>query len=123
MLVIFAVVDLGEAVRFYRTAFGWRPTIETPVFVELFVADGIHLGLYQRDAFAANVGATPAALASGITASELYLRRDDADDVVLHLERMGAPILSPMAMRAWGEEAAYFADPDGNVVAVARTRS
>ncbi len=32
----------------------------------------------------------------------------------------GARELSPLAPRDWGDEAAYFADPDGNVLAVAR---
>jgi len=35
---------------------------------------------------------------------------------VLHRRRL----LSPLAARPWGHEAAYFADPDGNVVVVAR---
>jgi hypothetical protein len=30
------------------------------------------------------------------------------------------PAAQPRAERGWGDEAAYFADPDGNVVAVAR---
>ena len=29
--------------------------------------------------------------------------------------------LSPLVDRSWGEQAAWFADPDGNVVAVAQT--
>ena len=29
--------------------------------------------------------------------------------------------LSPLAPRDWGDEAAYFADPDGVVIAVARS--
>src|SRR5207244_3574714 len=32
----------------------------------------------------------------------------------------GARPLSPRAPRVWGDEAAYFADPDGHVVAVSR---
>jgi catechol-2,3-dioxygenase len=36
-----------------------------------------------------------------------------------HLECAGARRLSPRQQRGWGDEAAYFADPDGNVFAVA----
>jgi hypothetical protein len=31
-------------------------------------------------------------------------------------------MLSPLALRDWGDEAAYFSDPDGHVVVVARRR-
>ena len=36
------------------------------------------------------------------------------------LTARGARCLSPLAPRPWGDEAAYFEDPDGNVVVVAR---
>lgn len=32
----------------------------------------------------------------------------------------GGRPLSPLQPRSWGEEAAWFADPDGNVIAVAQ---
>jgi uncharacterized glyoxalase superfamily protein PhnB len=36
------------------------------------------------------------------------------------LEAAGARPLKELAPQSWGEEAAWFADPDGNVVAVAQ---
>ncbi len=36
------------------------------------------------------------------------------------MERAGGRLLSARAARAWGDEAAYFADPEGNVLVVAR---
>jgi uncharacterized glyoxalase superfamily protein PhnB len=90
------------------------------VYVELD-APGVRVGLYLRAGFAANTG-VPAAGAppTGTTATELYLAVDDLDAAVSGLRRAGAVELSPAARRAWGDEVAYFADPDGNVVAVAR---
>jgi uncharacterized glyoxalase superfamily protein PhnB len=39
---------------------------------------------------------------------------------VNRLTAAGARVLSPVAPRDWGDDAAYFADPDGNVIVVAR---
>jgi len=47
------------------------------------------------------------------------VRVDDLDGTLERLREPGARPLSPRADRNWGDEAAYFADPDGNVLAVA----
>lgn len=114
-LVILAVDDLARAVSFYRIALGFMPAIETPVYVEL--REGI--GLYQRDGFARNVG-EEAGRVSGITATELYFRVPDVDVACARLTSAGGRLLSGLAPRPWGERVAYYADPDGNVVAVAQ---
>lgn len=119
VLTILAVDDLARAARFYREALGWEQTVDTPVYVEL--ADGMRLGLYLRDGFARNTGLTPQGRpAHGTTATELYLHVDDVAEAGERLRIAGAMELSPAAARPWGDEAAYFADPEGNVVVVAR---
>lgn len=120
-LVILAVQELTPATRFYVQAFGWSVAVETPVYVELALPDGMRLGLYQRDAFARNTGvpATPR-VAGHTTAAELYLTVDDLDAAVARLAEMDAPCRSPLAPRPWGDTAAYYEDPDGNVVVVSR---
>ena len=45
---------------------------------------------------------------------------DDLPSAVARLEAAGARALSALAARPWGDEAAYFADPCGNVIVVAR---
>lgn len=119
--VILAVTDLPRAVAFYRAVTGWAPRIEAPVFVELAGPQGVGLGLYLRGGFAVNTGvAAAAAPVEGTTATELYLHVADLDAAVARCEAAGATPLSARAVRGWGDEAAYFADPDGNVVVVAR---
>jgi uncharacterized glyoxalase superfamily protein PhnB len=54
-----------------------------------------------------------------ITATELYLHVDDLDAAIERLRAAGASELAPAAPRPWGDTAAYYADPDGNVIAVA----
>ena len=52
--------------------------------------------------------------------TELYVMVDDLALAIVRLRKARARPLSRRAPREWGHEAAYFADPDGNVVAVAR---
>ena len=119
-LLILAVGDLARAKRFYDAAFGWEVAVDLPVFVEYRVGPGVGVGLYTRDGYARNTGAAPAAIPAGaIAATELYLRVDDLGAAARRVEAAGGRLLSPAARRVWGDEAAYFADPDGNVVAVA----
>jgi uncharacterized glyoxalase superfamily protein PhnB len=47
----------------------------------------------------------------------------DVKEAMDSLRGAGAKALSPLAKRGWGHEAAYFADPDGNIVAVAQPAS
>ena len=118
-ITILAVADLGRAAALYEALLGAPRSVDTPVYVELPVSAGHRLGLYQREGFARNTGELPAAIA-GIAPAELYLRCDDVMAAIEVLERCGARPLSPLGPRPWGYEAAYFADPDGFVVAVAR---
>lgn len=120
-LVILAVSDLARASRFYRDVFGWSAAVEVPVYVELAPPDGARLGLYARDAFVKNTHApTSPRLDGHTTATEVYVTVDDLDAAVARLEGAGAARLSPTAPRPWGDTAAYYEDPDGNVVVVAR---
>jgi RimJ/RimL family protein N-acetyltransferase/catechol 2,3-dioxygenase-like lactoylglutathione lyase family enzyme len=118
-LTILAVPDLARAVAFYRAALDWPVIVETPVYVELAHA-GRRLGVYRRDGFAQNTGRPPAAVADHETASaELYFYCD-LDVAIEAMERAGAECLSPRAARSWGDEAAYYRDPFGHVIVLAR---
>jgi catechol 2,3-dioxygenase-like lactoylglutathione lyase family enzyme len=120
VLTILAVDDVARATAFYRDAFGWPETVAVPIYAELALPGGMRLGLYARDGFARNTGRAPARVPAGhLTATELYLHVDDLDGAIGRLRAAGAAELSPRARRDWGDDAAYFADPDGNVVVVA----
>jgi predicted enzyme related to lactoylglutathione lyase len=121
--VIFAVEDLSRSLEFYERAFAWprNPRIDFANYVDLHPPDGGSLGLYERDGFAATVGAEPADTPAGrVPPAYLYVRVDDASATVSALEAAGGRSLSPLTTREWGEDAAWFADPDGNVVAIAQ---
>lgn len=122
-ITILAVRDLARSVAFYDVAFGWPHVVDAPVYVELDAgggAKGARVGLYERNGFGRNTGRAPTEIAPGeLAPTELYLRTDDLDDAIGRLRQAGATQLSARSARPWGDEAAYFADPDGNVVVVA----
>ncbi len=119
-LLILAVEDLPRAAAFYDAAFGWEVGWNEPVYREYRLPGGTGLSLYARAGFAANTGLTPAAVPPGATTStEIYLRVADLEAACARLRAAGARELSPPADRVWGDRAAYFADPDGNVIGVA----
>jgi predicted enzyme related to lactoylglutathione lyase len=123
-LTILAVEDLQCAVAFYTSAFGWPQIVDAPVYAEFELPGVMRLGLYQREGYGRNTGQVPARLPAGeITGTELYLYPDDLAEAVQRLEAAGARKLSDLVARDWGDEAAYFADPEGNVLVVARPTS
>ena len=121
VLTILAVEELQPSVEFYRAAFGWDVEVETPVYVELRVPGGQRIGLYQREGFGRNTGQVPTKIPAGeLAPCELYFFAEDLDAAMAQLTRAGARELSPRSLRPWGDEAAYFADPTGNVLVLAR---
>lgn len=120
VLTIVAVEDVARASRFYASAFGWERLVEVPPYVEFALPEGRRFGVYDRRAFAANTGVLPALPPAGATTgAEIYLHVDDVAAAACALEAAGARLLSPASARGWGDLAAYYADPDGNVVVVA----
>ena len=123
--MILAVTDVSRSVEFYERAFGWprNERINYQNYVELLPPDGGALGLYNRDGYASEVGAEPANVAADgkVSPAYVYVRVEDVEATVATVEASGARLLSPLADRSWGERAAWFADPDGNVIAVAQS--
>jgi catechol 2,3-dioxygenase-like lactoylglutathione lyase family enzyme len=122
MQVIFAVADLARSLEFYERALGWprNEAIDFTNYVEFLPPDGGALGLYEREGYAELVGAEPAEIPEGrVSSAYLYVRVDDVEATARDVEAAGGGALGELAPRPWGETAAWFADPDGNVVAVA----
>ena len=118
---ILAVADLSKSHEFYTQAFGWKLRVDAPVYKEFLLPNGRGIGLYQRESFAHNTGQLPEQIGSGkISATELYFHVPDLAAAMEKLTKAGARKLSDPAPRDWGDEVAYFADPDGNVIAIAR---
>jgi predicted enzyme related to lactoylglutathione lyase len=122
-LLILAVSDLERAVHFYKAAFGWPKSLQAPAYAELAMPGGLRLGLYRREPFGANTGTVPVPVPQGSLAPvELYFQTDDVETAIARVSEAGGRTLSPLSERSWGDDAAYFADPDGNVIVIARPR-
>lgn len=122
MQVIFAVGDLTRSLAFYEQAFDWprNERIDYPDYVELHTPDGGTLGLYDRRGYEAMVGAEAAEPSGGrVSPAYVYVRVEDARAAADRIEAAGGRPLSPLDPHSWGETAGWFADPDGNVIAVA----
>lgn len=121
VLTILAVADVDRARQFYEMAFGWPLRVDVPVYAEFELPDGRGLGLYQREAFSRNTGAMPVGLTEDqISGTEIYLRCENLEAAIVTALTAGARLLAERAKRDWGDEAAYLADPDGNVLVLAR---
>jgi lactoylglutathione lyase len=121
VLTILAVTDLQAMAGFYDEALGWPRRVDVPVFVEFELPDGRGLGVYQREGFAQNTGVAPAVIPDGaISGTEIYLHCPDLEGAIERMKAAGARELAPLAPRDWGDEAAYFADPEGHVLVLAR---
>jgi predicted enzyme related to lactoylglutathione lyase len=121
-LVILAARDLAAMKAFYLAVLGWQQVVDVPVYAELQADDGMRLGLYADDHFALNVGVFPPR-SGGLTRTEIYLHCDELDAAIERAAAAGARPLSPRGPRSWGDEAAYFSDPEGNVLVLARPLS
>lgn len=116
-LTLLAVTDVAASTRWYRAALGWPIRVQLPVYVELALPDGRGLGLYQRQGFERNTHKPVAPVTPGTTtATELYLTCADLDAAIARMDAAGATQLAPRMAKPWGDDAAYYQDPDGNVV-------
>lgn len=124
VLTVLAVDDVQRSATFYTTAFRWKVTVDAPTYVELALPGAMRVGLYRRDGFARNTGVPAATVPDGtVSPAEIYLHADDLQATIDRVTPAGGRMLSPLAPRDWGDDAVYFADPDGHVVVVARPRS
>ncbi len=74
-----------------------------------------------EESFAMNPGQQPHMVPEGsITSTDFYFHTQNLEDIIKRLETHGARLLSSLARRDWVDEAAYYSDPDGNVIAVGR---
>lgn len=112
-LVTLAAADIDRGRAFYESL-GWPCGFHNDD-VAFFQLNGMVFGLYRRDAFAAEVGAKPAAFASSGFALAYNVRdKADVDAVLAAAERAGAAVIVPAHEAPWGGRTGYFTDPDGH---------
>ena len=117
---ILYVQDQQRSRDLYRVLLDREPVLDVPGMTE-FDLGGCKLGLMPASGIARII--TPALphpdAGHGVPRCELYLRVDDLDATIARAVQAGLVVISSVADRDWGDRVAYFADPDGHVIALA----
>lgn len=112
--VTLAVADLEASRRFYCDGLGWEPAFtDGEEVIMIQVGEALVLSLWERTAFAAEVG-EPAPAAAGmppITLAHNVVTPNEVDAVLETARAAGAEV-GPAERRPWGGYTGYFADPD-----------
>ncbi len=118
--IILYVSDQARSATFYSTLLGKAPALDVPGMTE-FDLGGCTLGLMPEAGIARIIsGPLPHPTSgAGIPRCELYLLVDDLDATMRMATEAGALLVDAAAPRDWGHRVAYFADPDGHVIALA----
>ena len=121
--LIFFVADQEVSTAFHRAVLDTPPTLDVPGMTEFVLPGGNVLGLMPQANIDRLLGHAVTGLAdpASVPRAELYLVVDDPEAYLARAIAAGARELSPLAPRDWGHLAGYCTDPDGHVIAFART--
>ena len=118
-MITLGVRNLAESVKFYEEGLGF-PRLDSPPEVAFFTLNGTWLGLYGRDALAAD--ATVPAEGSGFESFTLAHNVDSetgVDEIINQAIEAGATLVKKPEKVFWGGYSGYFKDPDGHLWEVA----
>ncbi len=125
VMTILYVADQKRSRDFYRAILDKEPLLDVPGMTEFPLCEGATLGLMPDQGTVSFLGKNlpPAESGRGIPRCELYLFVDDPEKCYGSLiEAKGKPVSEPQK-RPWGDVVAYGADPDGHVLAFAKSSS
>ena len=112
-LVTLGVADLARSRAFYE-ALGWRSTSKADEGVVFFQSGGMVLGLWSRDALAADSGVVDGGGWGGVTLAHNVGSPAAVDAVIEAARAAGATIPRAGAETFWGGYSGAFIDPDGH---------
>ncbi len=119
---ILYVADRSRSTAFYSALLGEPPVLDVPGMTEFALGDGCKLGLMPENGIARIISGPlrHPSEGNGIPRCELYLLVDDLEAAIAGAESAGAALVDVSAERDWGHRVAYYADPDGHVIALAQ---
>ena len=123
--VVIGVKDLERAKKFYGEGIGCPIDVNSPAFVAFKLGDGsASLGLYKREALAADAGVEPAGSGfTGMTLHYIVQSTQQVDEVLAQAKSAGAIVTKPAQKSQWGGYFGWFSDPDGYLWKVAASAS
>jgi predicted enzyme related to lactoylglutathione lyase len=112
--IVLGVEDLGRSKKFYADGMGCSIEQDYPNFVSFNLGEGSSsLGLYQRDAAAAEAGVSPKGSGyRGVSLHYIVDSKDAVDEAMRAAVDAGGSVVKEMTATEWGAFG-YFADPDG----------
>lgn len=118
-MITLGVRDLAVSARFYEEGLGF-PRMDSPPEVAFFTLNGTWLGLYGREALAADANVPPEgggfesfALAHNVESEA------EVDALIRQAVEAGATLVKQPEKAFWGGYSGYFKDPDGHLWEVA----
>ena len=122
-LFIIYVQDQARSRAFYETILDTKPVLDVPGMTEFSLTDTSSLGIMTEQGIAGLLGdeVPHPRTGNGIPRCELYLLVTDPAEHYDRLQTAGGKPISPPEPRSWGDLTAYGADPDGHIVAFARS--
>ncbi len=122
-MIILYVADQQLSRNFYGKLLQSEPALDVPGMTEFSLSQGLKLGLMPENGIARILGdKTPhPSTGHGIPRCELYLLNDNHIEMYQSALDSGAIEVSPVQERNWGHSVGYVSDPDGHIIAFAKT--
>lgn len=123
MMCIIYVADQEKSRSFYEKVFGIGPVLHVPGMTEFQLNDQVLLGIMpEENIYRLLEEKIPHPKeASKIPRCELYLFVEDPDQCLEKLIEAGGIPISEGSIRSWGHYVSYGLDPDGHILAFAKT--
>lgn len=119
-LITLCVADVAKATRFYESLGFTKSKSASQDEVSFFLAGGIVLALWGRQAQIEDASAGGLWDGNGgITVAQNVANEAEVDAAMAKAKAAGARILKPAAKTFWGGYNGYFADPDGHLWEIA----
>ena len=118
-MITLGVRDMQASVQFYQEGLGF-PRMKSAPEVAFFTLNGSWLGLYDRQALAADASISASGHGfSGIALAHNVGSEAEVNELIDQAVAAGAKLLRPARRVFWGGYSGYFSDPDGYLWEVA----
>jgi lactoylglutathione lyase len=118
---ILFVSGLDRAIGFYRDVIGVPLRFRADTYAE-FVTEGAKFTLFPRSRLPALIGRRAPPCPAPWPLGEVAFLVGDVDAEHARLQAAGVCVFAGPTDRPWGERTLHVADPDGNVVNLARAK-
>ncbi len=117
-VITLGVADAARALRFYADGFGWTPVFQNHEII-FFQMNGLVLGLFQREALAADMGRAPGNATTAMALAHNVPTREEVAPLMQRLIAAGGAMLRAPDAPPHGGYRGYVADPDGHAWEIA----